>query len=299
MLQRQTGLGRGLGALIPPKPAPVSAPVEKSVSLDVDTDTGAVTQGMGSLKYVSVDAIVPNPHQPRKHFEPEALEDLVSSIKEHGVVEPLIVTALSDGKYELVAGERRLRSSQIAGLATVPVVVRSANEQQKLELAIIENVQRQDLSPIEEAYAYKRLMDEFGLTQDQVSQKMGKSRPQVGNMLRLLQLPSDIQQALADRKITASHARTLLGVTDPQKRHEVFQQMLGGSFTVRDTERHTSHPRPRKAVDPNVRETERKLREALGYRVHLKRAANGSGEIKIGFESTEDLKSIVRKLTRG
>jgi ParB family chromosome partitioning protein len=256
-------------------------------------------QSMGSLRYVAVDQIVPNPHQPRRHFEPEALEDLVSSIKEHGVVEPLIVTSLPDGAYELVAGERRLRSARIAGLTTVPVVVRSATEQEKLELAIIENVQRQDLNPIEEARAYQRLMDEFGLTQEQVSQKMGKSRPQVGNMLRLLQLPDEVQQAIAERKISSSHARTLLGVSDVVKRMELFQSMLGGNFTVRDTEKHTSHPRPKAAVDPNVRETERKLREALGYRVNLKRSPNGSGEIKIGFENIEDLRDIVRKLTRG
>jgi len=297
MLQRQTGLGRGLGALIPPKPAAVELSVPPPLaSSDAAAPNG---QSMGSLRYVSVDQIVPNPHQPRRHFEPEALEDLVSSIKEHGVVEPLIVTMLPNGTYELVAGERRLRSSQIAGLATVPVVVRSATEREKLELAIIENVQRQDLNPIEEARAYQRLIDEFDLTQDEVSQKMGKSRPQVGNMLRLLQLPDEVQQALAERKISASHARTLLGVSDEAKRRALFESMLGGRFTVRDSERHTTNPRPRTPVDPNARETERKLREALGYRVALKRLPNGSGDIKIGFENTEDLKDIVRKLTRG
>lgn len=297
MMYKQTGLGRGLGALIPPKPAGQPVPHVSSAGAG-DAVAASMPAGEG-LRQVPVEQIVPNPHQPRRQFEPEALEDLVASIKEHGVVEPLIVTSRPDGMFELVAGERRLRSASLAGLATVPVVVRSATEQQKLELAIIENVQRQDLNPIEEGLAYKRLMDEFGLTQEQVSKKMGKSRPQVANTLRLLQLPDEMQQALASRKISASHARSLLGVEDLAKRYALFRSMLSGQFTVRDTEKHTSRPRPKTAADANVRETERRLREALGYRVALKRAANGSGEIKIGFESTDDLKDIVRKLTRG
>ncbi|MEN9558619.1 MAG: putative chromosome 1-partitioning protein ParB [Candidatus Parcubacteria bacterium] len=300
MLHRQSGLGRGLGALIPPKRlSPQDLPVDalpEAMPL-VPTVPPSLTATDGALCYVPIGQVVANPHQPRKHFDQAALDDLVSSIKEHGVIEPLVVTATPDGRYELVAGERRFRASQLAGLATVPAMVRTATEQQKLEIAIIENVQRQDLNPIEEALAYRRLMDEFGLTQDQVSDKMGKSRPQVANTVRLLLLPQEIQQALVERKISASNARTLLSVASPTEQQELFRAMLDGKFTVRQAEARTTNKRSVAAQqDPNVQDTERRLREALGYRVSLKRTASGSGEIKIAFENGEDFKNIVRKL---
>ena len=295
MIHRQTGLGRGLGAIIPQRSGAIRPATEVSVGA-AQTATPAPPES-GTFLHIPVSLIVPNPKQPRRHFEHAALEDLVSSIKEHGIVEPLVATRLSDGTYELVAGERRLRAAQIAGLETVPCVVRSATEQEKLELALIENVQRQDLNPIEEAVAYQRLMDEFGLTQDQVSAKVGKSRPQVANMVRLLQLPEDIQQALMDRKISASNARTLLSLPTDQERRDLFQAMLAGNFTVRQAEARVPHPRrARAAADPNVQDAERRLRESLGHRVEIKRSPNGAGEIRIAFENDEDLRDLTSRL---
>jgi ParB family transcriptional regulator, chromosome partitioning protein len=300
MLHRQSGLGRGLGALIPPKPVTHSS---QGVALEAPLAQSAAPEPVhapladGTLCHIPLASVHANPHQPRRHFDHAAMEDLVSSIKEHGIIEPLVVTSLSGGRYELVAGERRLRASQIAGLATVPAVVRTATDQQKLELAIIENVQRQDLNPIEEAIAYKRLIEEFGLTQDQVSDKVGKSRPQVANTMRLLQLPEDVQHALVERKISASNARTLLSVPTDAARMELFRAMLAGNFTVRQTEARVPHPRrsTQKSSDPNVAEAERRLRERLGHRVDIVRAADGTGTIRIGFDNNEDLNSIISR----
>lgn len=295
MIHRQTGLGRGLGAIIPPRPGAVPPATEVGIGPAPVATAPAPLEG-GTFLQVPVSLITPNPKQPRRHFDHAALEDLVSSIKEHGIVEPLVVTR-GDAGYELIAGERRLRAAQIAGLETVPCVVRTASEQEKLELALIENVQRQDLNPIEEAFAYQRLMDEFGLTQDQVSAKVGKSRPQVANTVRLLQLPADIQQALMDRKISASNARTLLSLPTDQERHDLFSAMLAGNFTVRQTEARVPHPRRARVVsDPNVLDAERRLRESLGHRVDIKRSPNGSGEIKIAFENEEDLRDLTSRL---
>lgn len=295
MIHRQSGLGRGLGALIPPTPRTTQPPIEVGLG-PAPSPTAAPVNA--TFLEVPVSQIAPNPKQPRRHFEHAAMEDLVSSINEHGIVEPLIVTRLADDRYELVAGERRLRAAEIAGLETVPCVVRTASEQDKLELALIENVQRQDLNPIEEARAYERLIAEFGLTQDQVSAKVGKSRPQVANMVRLLQLPQDIQQALIDRKISASNARTLLSLPSENERRELFQTMLAGNFTVRQTEARVPHPRrAHAAADPNVRDAERRLRESLGHRVDIRRAADGRGEIRISFENDDDLRDLTDRLS--
>jgi len=300
MIHRQTGLGRGLGAIIPPRSGAIRPATETDIgpapAATALPSTPLGTSG-GTFLQVPVSLITPNPKQPRRHFDHAALEDLVSSIKEHGIIEPLVVTR-GDAGYELVAGERRLRAAQIAGLETVPCVVRTASEQEKLELALIENVQRQDLNPIEEAVAYQRLIDEFGLTQDQVSNKVGKSRPQVANTVRLLQLPADVKQALVDRKISASNARTLLSLPTESERHDLFQTMLSGNFTVRQTEARVPHPRRARAVaDPNVQDAERRLRESLGHRVEIKRSPNGAGEIRVAFDNEEDLRDLTERLS--
>ncbi len=245
---------------------------------------------------IPIQDIERNPHQPRVYFDHGQLEDLISSIKEHGVIQPLVVTPLGNERYRLIAGERRLRASTIAGLATVPAVVRDANEQQQLELAIIENVQRQDLNPIEEARAYMRLMDEFGLTQDDVSQKVGKSRPQVANIVRLLQLPEPIQQALAERRISASNGRTLLSLPTDDERMKMFEAMVAGNFTVRQTEARVMKPRQPKRVDANLASAEEKVRQALHCRVQIKRDIRGEGEIKLKFFSDEELRALLEKL---
>ncbi len=286
MLGRQSGLGRGLGALIPSRDSDVREDVSRT-----ETAAGVVVQN------VAVDQIDPNPHQPRTFFDHTALEDLVNSIKEHGVLQPVVVTMKPDGRFELIVGERRLRASKIAGLGTIPAIVRSATEQQKMELALIENVQRSDLNPIEEARAYIRLMEEFGMTQDDVGRRVGKSRPQVGNTIRLLQLPEQIRHALEERRISASNARTLLSLPTEDERLKMFDSLLTGQFTVRQTEARVGRARQPKIADPNLASVENRLREALGTRVTVKRDSRGEGDIRIAFYNEEDLQTVLKKIT--
>ncbi len=295
MMKRPSGLGRGLGALIPQKQNEVreqrkaydETPEEPVLKEEKVLDDGQ------KVYQLPIDEIVPNTKQPRLIFDHEGLEDLVASIKEHGVLQPLIVRKQDEG-YELIAGERRLRASKLAGLDTVPALVREAGEQQKLELAIIENVQRRDLNPIEEARAYAQLKDEFGLTQEEVAKRVGKSRPQIANIIRLLDLEPEIQEALSHGKISQSNGRTLLGIPDPEERMKVFRQMESGKFTVRQAESKIPPNRKRpKVIDPNLLELEAKLRAFFGGRVQVKRKPEGNGEIRIEFNSDEGLQRIL------
>ncbi len=295
---RQSGLGRGLGALIPPKPQAVPAPAVPPPPGHPVEEEG-VRPNTNQIHQIPVDTIDPNPHQPRTHFDRTQLEDLIGSIQAHGVMQPIVVTPKGDGRYELIAGERRLRASKIAGLETIPAIVRTATDQQKLELALIENIQRQNLDPIEEAHAYLRLQNEFNLTQDEVGLRVGKSRPQVANIIRLLQLPQEIQIALAEGKISHSNARTLLSLPTDDERMAMFQMMLDGNFTVRQTEARIPKRRGRHvhATDPNLAQTEDDLRRALGTKVAIKRDARGEGEVRITFLNEEDLQNIVKRIT--
>lgn len=295
MLGRQSGLGRGLGAIIPPKPGPAAVP-PMTAAPPQDAEPAAGTADR--IRELPVELIDPNPHQPREHFDHTGLEELVSSIQVHGVMQPVIVTPKTDGRYELIAGERRLRASKIAGLSRIPAVVRTATEQEKLELAIIENIQRQDLNPLEEARAFLRLQNEFNLTQEEIAKRSGKSRSQVANTVRLLQLPDEVQSALRQGRISASNARTLLSLPTEDERMQLFRAMLAGDFTVRQTEARIPHRRPRRTTveDPNVIAAERELRDALGAKVVIKRNPHGEGEIRITFLNDEDLASIRRKI---
>ena len=291
-----------MGALIPPKQImPTSPPpVRPAEMAQVESEDPSVPalETIESVRRIPVELIEPNPHQPREHFDHAALEDLVTSIKEHGIIQPLVVSSLPNGRYELIAGERRLRASKIAELPDVPAIIRSVNEQEKLELALIENVQRQNLNAIEEARAYVRLRDEFNLTQDEIGERVGKSRPQVGNIIRLLQLEPEIQSALAQERISSSNARTLLSLSTREERLALLERMLQGNFTVRQTEEFIPQERRRtRVVDPNLLDVESRLRSALGLRVSIKRQPNGHGEIKIAFENDEDLSSVVNRVS--
>jgi ParB family chromosome partitioning protein len=297
------GLGRGLSSLIPTKPAePVAtkpaAPAAAPSAPPKDA-VEVVPQGERIL-HVPVGDIVPNPHQPRREFHPEELEELISSIKEFGILQPITVTEKGNGMFELIAGERRLRSAKEAGLKKVPVIVRAATDQQKLELALIENIQRADLSPIEEAHAYAKLMEEFNLTQEQAAQRVGKSRSVVANTLRLLNLPSEMQLALSDGRISMSMARVLCGMDDAKERKAMYERMLQGDFNVRQAE---TAARERKGGgkatgsvrDVNLMAVEEELRRALGTKVGVqKKGANG--KITIEFYSDEEFKGIVDRL---
>lgn len=285
-MSKNTGLGRGLSSLIPKKDEEIISEPERS-----DSPSGAVLE-------VPIGRVHRNPHQPRLNFRSEDLADLTSSIKQHGILQPLVVTIREDGEYELIAGERRLRASKEVGLKRVPIVIRTATDQEKLELALIENIQRQDLDPIEEARAYQVLTEDFGLTQEQVSAQVGKSRSAVANTIRLLDLPDEIKTALQEGQISRSHARTLLSEPDQAKRQALFKSILGGGVTVREVEAKADAKRRGKdpGQDPNIADHEKKLQEQLGTKVAIVEN-NGRGKIIIEFYSRTDLKKLLDKLS--
>jgi len=283
MSKRRSGLGKGLGALLP------------------ETD---VTAG---LSEAPVGAISPNPHQPRASIDENELRELAESMREHGLIQPLVVTRSGENTYTLIAGERRWRAAQLIGLDSVPVVVKDVAPQQMLELALIENVQRADLNPLEEAQAYRQLVEEFGLTQEQVAQRVGKSRVAVANILRLLKLPDSIQKRLADASISEGHARALLMLDDTAHMQRLASRIVGDGLSVRQVEEQVRrlnagrpHGRKRKAsgaipLGANTRSLEDRMRRALGTKVNLYRTSRG-GKIVIQFYSEEELDAIYRRI---
>ena len=309
---KRRGLGRGLGALI------VNTEAPPSVTLD---ELDAVTSD--SVRAVPVNAIRPNPRQPRAHFDETALDELAASIKEHGIIQPLIVTqtagssqALGDTaiQYDLVAGERRWRAAQRAALREVPVIVREASPEQIMAWALVENVQREDLSPLEEAAAYRTLMDELGLTQAEVADRVGKSRSAVANTVRLLQLSPAVQEALVNGHISAGHARALLALADyDQLLDTALNDVVAEMLNVRQTEALVKHLLAIQAApaiedsanddevmdaDPEMQAQlsymENRFQSALGTRVNLKRGADGSGRLVVHFYNDNDLEQIYR-----
>lgn len=285
-MNKPSALGRGLGSLIPQKTLTITEAI-------IPTESGR------AVLEIAPNKIKENPRQPRKDFAAADLEDLIQSVKRHGILLPLVVTRKPDGNFELVAGERRLRAARALGLPTVPAIVREATEQQKLELAIIENVQRADLNAYEEALAYKALVDEFGLTQEDTAARVGKSRSAVANTMRLLDLPEEMVSALREGKLSKSHARTLLSEPDSTKRRQLFLRMLEGGVTVREAEAVSgvgAGRRGRPPRDANVAELEKKLREALATKVLISHK-NGRGKISIAFYSTEELRGLVDQLS--
>ncbi len=263
-------------------------------------DGKKVSYADAQIQEIEVTKIVPNPYQPRKIFDPEGLKELASSIREHGVIQPIVVTLTSAG-YELVVGERRFRASILAGLHSVPAIVKqSLGDQTKLEVALIENIQRRELNAIEEARAYDRLIKTFKLTQEQVAQKVGKSRPAVTNTLRLLNLPVEVQRAVIENRITEGHARAILGVSEPEKQLALFKAIIEQNLNVRQVEakaKELSQKRAMDAVapDPKLMAIETELRSRLGTQVKVQRQGRG-GKITIDFFSDEDLQDIVTKM---
>jgi len=277
-MAQRTGLGKGLESLIP----------TSGKSSSVSSNAGA-----GGVQQVAVDAIQPNPRQPRIHFKEEDLAELAASIREHGVIQPLIVKPKSDGTFILIAGERRWQASQKAGLRTVPVITREANNQQMLEVALIENVQRADLNS----------MEEFGLSHEAVARRVGKNRVTITNTLRLLGLADVVKQALVDGKITEGHARALLALSTQKAQASVFQTVLNLSLNVRQTEelvRKLAGQKPDKAKKPSrnadVHDVEKRLQNSLGTKVTLKHGKKG-GTVTIYYYSGEELDALLEKLT--
>lgn len=283
-MARKGGLGKGLDALIP--------------SLDTaQTETGAT--------YLAVDLIAANPRQPRQSMEEEGLKELAASISEHGIIQPLIVTVdLSSGQYSLIAGERRLRAARIAGLQQVPVLIRQVTDQERLELALIENVQRADLSPLETAEAYRQLHEEFGLSHEEIADQVGKSRVTVTNTLRLLKLAEPVRSALLEGKISEGHARALLGLNNASAQAAAVQIIIVKDLTVRQAEeyiRNLMGARTRTPVtqtpSPEVQALEEQLRSYLGTRVSLHKGKKG-GSLTIHFFSDEELNTLVSQILK-
>ncbi len=276
------GLGRGLDMLIP---------AEDSAS--------------DGLLQVEVDRIAPNPHQPRTLLAETGLDGLADSIREHGVIQPLVVTRLPSGGYQLIAGERRWRASQLAGLETVPVIVKEAAPQEMLELALVENIQRADLNPLEEAVAYRHLVEDFGLSQSEVARRVGKSRPAVNNVMRLLNAAPVVQQALLDGVITEGHGRALLGLETPEAQEAALQAVLAKELTVRGTEALVRRVRGKAEIserpaaepeDPHIQVLEERFQAALGTRVRVKHGRK-QGRVVIYYYSDEEFQALYHRLT--
>jgi ParB family chromosome partitioning protein len=258
------------------------------------------------LREIDIDRILPSAHQPRKNFDDESLNELAVSIRAHGVVQPIVVRPLDDGFFQLVAGERRWRASQRAGLATIPAVVKEAGEQPALEIALVENLQRQDLNPVEEAMAYERLIVEFNLTQEEVARRVGKSRATIANMLRLLRLPAEVQQWLRDNQLSTGHAKALLSLSDLDAILESARKIIQGSYSVRQAEqlvsRYSRDSADREAEapcveDPNVKAAVRALEQSLGTKVVI-HEYGGKGRIEIHFHSFEEMNRLYEGLVR-
>jgi ParB family transcriptional regulator, chromosome partitioning protein len=281
-MAQKSGLGRGLEALIPGGEGALS-------------DNG--------VRMVSVDMVSPNPRQPRNSMNPGELKELTESVREHGVLQPLIVTpGDAGGRYVLIAGERRLQAARLAGLAAVPVIVREATDQQRLELAIIENVQRSDLSALEEAEAYRQLAEDFELSHEEIAGRVGKSRVTVTNTLRLLKLPDSVKNALIERRIAEGHARALLALPTPEAQTAALRTVVVQELNVRQTEELVRKlsgekpvTRPKPASSPEVAALEERLRTSLGTKVSL-RAGRKGGTMTIHYYSNEELESLLDRL---
>ncbi len=283
MSPRKKGLGKGLDALIP-----TASGVED----------GATSQG---VLEVPLAAISPNPHQPRSPIRDQDLVELAASIEEHGIIQPLIVTKVPDG-YQLIAGERRWRASRLAGLDKVPVVVKDISPREMLELALVENVQRADLNALEEALAYRQLIEEFGLTQEQVARRVGKSRVAVANTLRLLKASRPVQETLLAGHISEGHARALLGLEQEEAQVAALKTVVQQGLNVRQTEelvrrlQGEKKPPAARRVSPETEALEARFRESLGTKVSLRRSRKGSGRLVIYFYSDEELDAIYERI---
>jgi ParB family transcriptional regulator, chromosome partitioning protein len=279
--ERPRGLGRGLSALIGDEAAPTRGEVPAK---------GSRTLPVAFLK--------PGRFQPRKAFADEALAELAASIREKGVLTPILVRPLGTDSYEIVAGERRWRAAQLAKLHDVPVVVRDLADAEALEIAIIENIQRADLNALEEAAAYQELMDRFGRTQEQVAQDVGKSRSHVANSVRLLRLPEPVKQWLREGKLTAGHARTLLSAADPEA---AAREILTGQMSVRQAERRSpkkTKPGGKPPKDPNLADLEASITNKLGLKIQIIHKGDKGGEVRIAYSSLEQLEEITRRLSK-
>lgn len=298
-MQQRKALGRGLDALIP---AGVNIAEESSILMPkpVSMSTGE------RMRTAPVDSIIPNRLQPRKYFDEEKIRELSSSIKEQGIIQPLIVTQASTGKYELIAGERRLRAAKMAGLSEVPIVIKNVDTEGMLELSIIENIQREDLNPIEEALAMQELINQFDYTQEEASTRLGKSRAAVANSLRLLNLPKVIQDDIAGGRMTSGHARALLSINNLQEQLKMRERILHATLTVRDVERMIQNTKPQTSrsstravpLSPQMKFVSDEITKKLATKIRLEPdKEKKGGRIVIEYYTPQDLDRIYNLIT--
>ena len=283
-------LGKGLHSLLPARAAGASPLPAAAAALPVD----------GNVTLVAIDKVKPNPNQPRREFEPGAMMELTQSIERDGIIQPIIVRRVAGGDYEIIAGERRWRAAKTAGLAQIPVIPRTADDQKVLELAIVENIQREDLNPVELAQAFYRMGQELGLSHDQIGEKTGKDRVTITNTIRLLQLPKDLQALISTRKLSPGHARALLKLQEPHAQREMAERAISQGWSVRQIEEYTKPEKaasptkkPEKpAQDPNVKAAIGELERRLGTRVRIIEKGKEKGLIEVEYYSQDDLDRI-------
>ena len=323
MAGRKNGLGRGLDAFFPDRTSVVKEPARKTITKTVKTEkksdvaekqtkpTVAKKQTADSktgAMIVKISSVEPNMDQPRKQFDEDALMELSESIKQYGVLHPLLVSDKKD-YYEIIAGERRWRAAKLAGLTEIPVIVKEFSEQELVEISLIENIQREDLNPVEEAMAYKRLIDEFHLKQDEIAERVGKSRTAVTNAMRLLKLSEKVQQMLIDDMLSTGHVRALITIADPQLQYETAMYIFDKKLSVRETESYVKkllNKKPKEKTsekeDPELsflyKAIENRLKESLGTKTTIKAKTKDSGKIEIEYYSQEDLERITQLLAQ-
>lgn len=298
-------LGRGLGAFFPEYDEGDQSKGQEGEASDKDSETPYVDpkQRVNIVLHVPVDNIRPNPHQPRKEFNEDRLGELADSIENHGLIQPITVRYIGEKRFELISGERRLRASKLAGIDEIPAYIREVNDEDVISYALIENIQREDLNPIEVALGYQRLIEEAGYTQGEVAERVGKNRTTVTNMLRLLNLPAFIQAGLRDKKISMGHARALIPVEDEEDQEKIYNKIIDKGYSVRKTEKmvraldekeDTSEKKDQKKDDDSafLKEISNRLRRKLSTKVNIKSKKNG-GEIRIEYYSDEELDRLL------
>lgn len=304
-------LGKGLHSLLPSRnaAAPASSTPTSTVAAPAPVPAPPVTAipADGDVQRLPIDQVAPNPNQPRRDFDETALLELAQSIERDGVIQPIIARKLPGGQHQIIAGERRWRASKIAGLKEVPVIVRTADDQEVLELAIVENIQREDLNPIELAFAFQRMALELGLSHEQIGQKTGKERTTITNSVRLLQLPEELQHLIASRQLSAGHARALLKFEDKDLQQQIARRCIDEGWSVRQIEQFTkekplSAPKPKEKapeqpLDPNVKFALSELERHLGTKVRIFDNGKGKGRIEIEYYSSDDLSRIYDVIT--
>lgn len=317
MASKKAALGRGLSALLPTQQQEGEAPSDQASAQPHPSKLYRFEDRfLGRVADIEIDAISPNPYQPRKDFEEQALDELAASINQLGIIQPITVRGLNNGRFEVISGERRLRAARRAGLKRVPAYVREADTAAMLEMAIVENVQREDLNPVEVAIGYQRLMEECGLTHEQVAEKVGKSRTTISNFLRLLKLPPRALAALRDGTVSMGHARALISIDDESVQLRLLKSIEADDLSVREVEEQVRRWREKKDAPPvaqtaeepalqieqpdrdtlQVQEFANRLRSHFSTQVHIKRRANGNGKIEISFYSDEDLERLMELL---